>query len=164
MEHSKANTNAIVAEICTNPKRMEELMDLFIDGPSKITQRAAWPLSFVAQQHPEYLTEYYSLLVKQLCNKETHPSVLRNILRSFQYTEIPKKHQGKVLNRSFELLNDNKIAIAIRVFSMTVIFNLTKSYPDIIPELRASIEKMLPDGSAGIKSRGKKILKLISKL
>lgn len=163
-EHSKTTTSAIVNEVCNNPKKMDEFMQTFINGPMRITQRAAWPLGFIAQRNPELLNKYYDLLIKELHNDNNHDAVIRNILRALQYTAIPKKHQGKILNRCFEFLHDSNRPIAIHAFSMTVAYNLSKEYPDIIPELRTSIELLMPNGSAGIKSRGNKILKLISKL
>lgn len=162
-EHSKTITSAIVMEICNTPKKMDELMQIFIDGPYRISQRAAWPFSFVAEKHPELLNDYYPILVKLLYQEGNHPAINRNIMRAFQYAKIPEKHQGKILNRCFEFLKDSNQPIAIKVFSMTVAFNLSKIYPDIIPELKASIETLMPDGSAGLKNRGNKILKSITK-
>ena len=163
-EHTKTTNTAIVNEICSQPKKMDELMQIFIDGPLKITQRAAWPLGFIAQREPKLLTNYYPLLIAQLHQKEVHQAVTRNILRAFQYVTVPEKHQGKLLSRCFDFLTDSNQPIAIKAFSMTVAHNLSKEYPDIVPELKASIENLLPNGSAGIKSRGNKILKEINKL
>jgi hypothetical protein len=163
-EHSKTTTNTIVNEICNQPKKMDELMQIFIDGPLRITQRAAWPLGFVAQQQPSLLLNYYDLLIDHLYKKDNHQAITRNILRALQFTNIPKKYQGKILTKCFDFLNDSNEPIATKVFSMTVAYNLSKEYPDIVPELKASIENLLPNGSAGIKSRGKKILKEINKL
>ena len=59
------------------------------------------------------------------------------------------------------MLNSPNEPIAVKAFSMTVIFNLSKKYPDIVPELKASIEYLMPNASAGIKSRSNKILRAI---
>ena len=159
--HSKTVTKEIVDEICRSPKKMDALMQCFIDGPVQITQRAAWPMSFVAQKHPELLINYYDLLIELLNQPNKHNAINRNILRAFQFTEIPEEYQGRILDVSFKLLNSSNEPIAVKAFSMSIIYNLSKKYPDIIPELRASIEALLPNGSAGIKNRGKKILKAI---
>ena len=158
---SKELTTAIVNEVSNSPQKMEELMTCFIDGPLRITQRAAWPMSFIAQKHPDLLLDYYNLLIDLLNKPNKHDAINRNILRAFQFVEIPEKYQGKVLDVSFKLLNSSNEPIAVKAFSMTVIYNLSKQYPDIIPELKASIETLLPNASSGIKSRGFKILKAI---
>ena len=160
--HSKLFTNQIVSEIIAHPEKMDELMQIFIAGPYRITQRTAWVISVVAEKHPELLSNYYDLFVKLLNQPNKHNSVNRNIVRALQYMDIPTKYQGKILDACFKLLNSSDEPIAVKVFSMSVIHNLSKKYPDIVPELKASIEKLMPHGSAGLKNRGNKILKSIS--
>jgi len=46
---------------------------------------------------------------------------------------------------------------------MTVIYNLTEQLPDLARELRLLIEDQYDLGSAGFKSRGKKVLKQLQK-
>lgn len=161
--HSRLYTDKIVNEILDNPHRMDELIKLFVKGPVQITQRAAWSISVVAEKHPEYLFNYFDLFIELLNTPNKHDSVNRNIIRAFQFMEIPEKYEGEVLDVVFKLLKSSKEPIAVKAFSMTVIYNLSKKYPDIIPELKASIEALLPNGSAGIKNRGNKILKAISR-
>jgi hypothetical protein len=158
---SKALTTAIVNEVANSQQKMDELMQCFIDGPIRITQYAAWPMSDIAKKHPHLLLKFYPILIDLLNQKDKPDAINRNILRAFQFVEIPEKHEGNVLDISFRLLNDPSEPVAVKAFSMTVIYNLTKKYPEIKPELRASIEVLLPDGSAGIKSRGNKVLKAI---
>ena len=45
------------------------------------------------------------------------------------------------------------------VFSLTVLANLSKKYPEIIPEIKVLIEEQLPHQSTGFKSRANKLLK-----
>lgn len=162
--HSKEITQSIVKEVCNNPKKMDDFMQTFIEGPMRITQRAAWPLGFIAQQKPKLLDPYYPILIRELDNNKNHQAVTRNILRALQFTVIPKKYQGAILDRCFNYLCDSNQPIAIKAFSMTVAYNLSKIYPEITPELRASIQNLLPEGSPGIKSRGNKILKQLNKI
>ncbi|MCB9360536.1 MAG: hypothetical protein H6587_08120 [Flavobacteriales bacterium] len=160
-EHSKATTNLIVNEICENPHQMDEFMQTFVAGPIRITQRAAWPLSFIAQKKPPLLVNYFDVFINELHKPNNHNAITRNILRALQFTDIPEKHQGAILNRCFDFLTDVNQPIAIKAFSMTIAYNLSKQYPDIKNELKISIENLIPNGSSGIKSRGNKILKKI---
>lgn len=161
--HSRLYTDRIVKEVIAHPERMTELMHLFAKGPVQITQRAAWCISVIAEQHPELLTDYYKLFIRLLKDKSNHPSVPRNIFRALQFSQIPVKYQGEILSLAFDYLNDNGQPIAIRAFSMTVIYNLSEKYTDIVPELKTSIEGLLPDASTGLKNRGNKILKRIAR-
>lgn len=161
--HSKLFTNQIVNEINQHPEKMDELMQIFMEGPVQFTQRAAWAISVVAEKHPEFLLKYYDLFISLLNQPNKHNSINRNIVRALQYSDIPEKYEGQILDVSFRLMNSPNEPIAVKVFCMTVIFNLSKKYPDIKPELKMSVEQLLPEGSAGIKSRGKKILKALEK-
>lgn len=158
---SKILTTAIVKEVANSQKKMDELMRCFVDGPIRITQRAAWPMSDIAKKHPHLLFKYYPTLLTLLNQKDKPDAINRNILRALQFVTLPEEHEGNILDVSFRLLNSPTEPVAVKAFSMTVIYNLTKKYPDIVPELKASIATLLPNGSMGIKSRGNKILKAI---
>lgn len=158
-EHSKALTTKIVQEIIEEPKKMKEIVDLILDAPFRITQRAAWPLSVIAEKHPQILEPYLPILVKKLEEKGNHPAINRNIVRALQYITIPKKLEGQVLDNCFSLLNSRDEPLAVRCFSMTVIHNLAEKYPDIKQELASSIMAQIDQQTAGFKARGRKILK-----
>ena len=158
---SKILTTAKVKEVANSQKKMDELMRCFVDGPIRITQRAAWPMSDIAKKHPHLLFKYYPTLLTLLNQKDKPDAINRNILRALQFVTLPEEHEGNILDISFRLLNSPTEPVAVKAFSMTVIYNLTRKYPDIVPELKASIATLLPNGSMGIKSRGNKILKAI---
>ena len=50
-------------------------------------------------------------------------------------------------------------AVAIKAFALTVLGNLAKKYPEIIPEIKIIIEDQLAHQTAAFKSRAKKFLK-----
>ena len=51
-------------------------------------------------------------------------------------------------------------AIAVRAFAMTIIFNISKPYPELLSELKSVLQFLNhPDESGGIKSRIKNTLK-----
>ena len=160
-EQSKALTTKIVAEIIAEPARMREIVDLILDAPFRITQRAAWPLSVVAEKYAEILEPYLPILVKKLEEKGNHPAVNRNIVRALQYITVPEALEGTVLDNCFNLLNSKNEPLAVRCFSMTVIHNLVDKYPDIKHELASSISAQMPLQSAGFRARGRKILKAL---
>ena len=68
-----------------------------------------------------------------------------------------------MINTCFKFLESSTEALAVKVFSMTVLSNLAKQYPEIVPEIKIVIEDQLPHQSAGFKSRAKKVLKDLDK-
>ncbi|NNF02300.1 MAG: hypothetical protein HKN22_06415 [Bacteroidia bacterium] len=159
VEHSKELTNRIVEHVINNPNKMGDLVDLMINANPRIRQRAAWPLSMIAQKDPAILKPHLPELCKELKAKNNHPAINRNILRALQYIDIPNKYHSLVIDNSFRLLNSHDEPVAIKVFGMQVLFNLTKYHPDLKNELVASIEQQWNNTSVGFKSRGRKILK-----
>ncbi|HMK05536.1 MAG TPA: hypothetical protein VK489_15150 [Ferruginibacter sp.] len=73
--------------------------------------------------------------------------------------EIPEKYHGEIMDICFKYLESPTEALAVKVFSMSVLGKLAKKYPEIMQELKLLIEDQLPRQTAGFRSRAKKILK-----
>lgn len=163
-DFNKSKRDRIVDYIGTDPSRFTQLVNALLNGPYRITQRAAWPLSYVVGKHPEMIKPHLIKIINNLKNKNLHDAVKRNTLRFLQNIDIPKPLHGRVLEHCFKFIQDPKEPIAIRVFSMTVLANLVKFYPELKGELTAIIEDQLPYGSAGFISRGNKVLSQLKKI
>ena len=158
-EHSKAQCNRIVEYIGTDKDRFRELVDVFITGNYRINQRAAWPLSYCVEYNPELIKPHLKKLINNLKRADPHNAVKRNTVRLLQFISIPKSIQGVAAQVCFDFLQNRKEAIAVRVFSMTVLANIAKDQPALKSELKITIEDNMPCGSAGFVSRSRKILK-----
>lgn len=156
--HSKALTERIVNYVGADAERFGTLVSVFLEGPHRLTQRAAWPLSYCVMNHPHLLKKHYRSILGMLGRDGVHDAVKRNIVRLLQFVSIPKRHQGKVIEYCFALM-DPEEPVAVRVFSMTVLANLSKQHPDLKRELKLVIEDQLPFASAAYLSRSKKILR-----
>lgn len=164
-EHSKANVNKITAYIGTDEERFAELMQIFLKGDSTTIQRSSWIVSECAEEYPFFIAPYFKDLIDKLHESNIHPSARRNIVRIWQFVEIPEEFMGEVYDICFRYMTGNE-AIAVVVFSMTVCLNITKHLPELKTELRVTIEDLLlkhQNGSAGINSRGKKVLAELKK-
>lgn len=158
----KENVSVVVNYIGRDGKRFEHLMELFFSDDNRLAQRAAWVMSHSVEKQPQLATPYIEKLVKHLY-KSNEDAIKRNSLRILQYIDIPKPLWGETLEKCFEYLESNNEAIAIRAFSMTVAYNISQHVPELKPELKALIEEIVIFGSAGLKSRGNKILKKLEK-
>jgi hypothetical protein len=160
--HSKRETLQIADYVGVNKIRFKKLINLYLAGPYRITQRAAWPLSYCVQRHPHLIIPYWKMILDFLNRPGTPIAVRRNTIRMMQYTDIPLQLQGKVIDLCFKYLSDRKEAIAVRVFSMTVLAELVNDSKELKQELKIVIEDQLPYASAGFMSRARKVLKQIS--
>lgn len=159
-EHSKVQTMRVVNYIGHDRDKFEALMQLFFSDDWCLNQRSSWPIPFIVEKSPELIYPYLEKLLNNLENP-SHNAVVRNTIKLFQDIDIPDKFQGHVVNVCTDLLTDPKEPVANRVFSMTVIYNISKKWPDLQNELRILIESQMENESAGFKSRGRKILKAI---
>lgn len=133
-----------------------ELMTLFFSKDIRTCQRSSWVVAHCVDRNPSLAKPYLSKIVKNLYN-DVSDATKRNSVRILQFAEIPKKLWGETIEICFRYLMGNE-AIAIKVFSMTVLYNLSLKIPEISIELKVVIEDQLPYGSAGFQNRGKKIL------
>lgn len=156
---TKAKTLQIVDYVGVNRSRFKQLVNIYQEGPYRITQRAAWPLSYCVQRHPELITTHLNQILDFLNKPNTHDAVRRNTFRLLQYIKIPPRLHAKVINLGFYHLTDKSQAVAIRVFAMSVLANLTEAVPEIKNELKGAIEEQLPLASAAFVSRARKVLK-----
>ncbi len=85
-------------------------------------------------------------------------------MRLLQFIEIPRSLQGLAVEICFTFLQDTKEPVAIRVFAMTVLTQLSKVSPELKNELIPIIEDQLPYGSPAFISRGRKALKELRRI
>jgi hypothetical protein len=162
-EHSKAQCTVIVNWVGANQQRFDELFNLFLTDEYRVVQRAAWPVSYCVIAYPNFITKHWSSLIKNLQKPNLHNAVKRNSIRLLQDINIPKKYQGQIMDICFSYVESPVEAVAVKAFSLTVLGNLAKQYPEIIPEIKLLIEEQLGRQTAAFKSRAKMFLKEVGK-
>lgn len=158
-EHSKANCIRIVKWVGDKQKRFDDLIKLFLSEDLIIVKRAGWPLSYIGIAHPELIQKHLGRLIKNLRKPNLHDAVKRNTVRLLQEAPIPEKYQGELMTICFDYIISPSEKPAIKAFSLTVLGNLSKQYPDIGQELKTIIEDRWDFESAAFKSRAKRVLK-----
>lgn len=158
-EHSKAQTMRIVDYIGNDKLKFAALMDLFFNDVYRVNQRSAWAVSYCVRLHPELIKPYIRQMLTNLDNP-VHDSVKRNTVRVLQNFNIPESLQGLAVKQCLRLLESNE-PVAVKVFSITLLGNITKQHPELKHELKSIIETQLPYASKGFYSRAAKVLKMI---
>ncbi len=161
--YTKAITQKVVEEMIARPEGITELMLLFQVKNQHISNYAGWIISYLGENNQQLIKKHLPIIIQKLDNNENNSAMIRNVFRTLQFVDIPQKHEGYVLTKGFEFLNNNNSPIAVKVFAMTVVFNLSVKYPEIQKELKLSLENQLEHASAGFKSRATKILKKLTK-
>lgn len=158
---SRANSYKVV-EICGHDyENYQELIRLIVNYECPISEKAAWAMNHCFEDGLGFFEDYFEQLVPIIGDNKYTDSVKRNIVRILQFVDIPEKYQASIIDSCFDLVINKKTAIAVKAFSLGVLENMTKLYPDLKNELIAVIEELLPKASSGLKNRGQHILKRI---
>jgi hypothetical protein len=160
-QQSKVVATRIAHYACTSEDTFRELMDCFTSGEYRLAQRASYCVGIACDERPELIEPYIGTLVAYLRRTDVHDAVIRDCVRTLQHVEIPEEFHGEVIDACFGFLHDRQAPIAVRTFSLTVLYNLGKIYPEINPELKFLIETSIEFETPAFISRGRKILALI---
>ena len=139
------------------PASVDLVIDEFLSEDLRLRQRISWVLMAFPSLDQFCLAPHIERLISILFNTN-EDSLKRNILRLLQIQPIPKAYHGKLIDFCFKILEDKKEAVAIQVFAMTVVSNLAKPYPELLNELALLLEANYEYGTAGYKSRARKII------
>ncbi len=109
--------------------------------------------------YPELFKPHCSRVIASLKNLRSE-GAMRNLLKTL--AEVPvrltKKDKGILLNQCFDYLVSNDYPVAVHVFSMQILYNLSCEIPEIGEELYRILEEKIPDASPGYRSRARRIM------
>ncbi len=163
--YSKSKIDRVVNYVSSDAERMGELMDCFFGADTRVSQLAAGSICLVAEKYPILVEPYLEkmLLLSRapgICN-----AIQRNTMRILRnLTEIPASVEGLAADTAFNFLENPRMAVAVRAFSMRVLYKISKKEPDLQNELKLIIETFLPNETLpGFTSTAKDILRLMEK-
>ena len=156
--HSKDQATKIADYVGDDAARFDELIKLMLGPVYRVSQRAAWPVSYCIERNPVLVKPYFNVLIKQLERDDAHVAVKRNVARLLQFVDIPKRYEGRIFDACYNLLADPAEPVAVRVFSMTVAAKVAKDSPELLDELRWIATKYPQAATAGFRSRARHVL------
>jgi len=156
--HSKEQAEKIANYVGDDTERFAELIGLMLGPVYRLSQRAAWPVSYCVERNPALIKPYWPRLAEQLERDDAHVAVRRNVARLLQFVDIPKRYVGRIFDACYNLLDDPRQPVAVRVFSMTVAAKLARDEPELMNELRLIGAKYPQAATAGFRSRARRVL------
>ena len=162
-DFSKQYVQQIAKKINGDEELFDELIRLFLGNEYRVTQRAAWVVSHCYDLHPWQIERHLASIINNL-NNPVNDAVKRNTVRILQFVDLPEDLMGIMADHCFSFIQSAKVPIAVKAHSMTILFNISKNYPELKDEVKIAIEDVMVYGSAGIKNRGRKILNKLDKM
>lgn len=147
-----------------SPEIFKKLIELSYSDDKKLAFHSSWTLNKASDKNPELIVPFLPSIAESL-SKIENESALRSFLRIISMSEINKlsvKHHGILADYCFSALRSGFSAIAIKAYSMEVLYKLAVIYPELANELSATINMIQGEGSAGVIARGRMILKKLS--
>ena len=148
----------IVQYVGGDPARFKELMENFLGDTYRVSQRAAWAVSYCAEHQGELVKPYFGRLIEQLEREDAHVAVRRNVARLLQFVEIPPRYRGRVFDACYNLVDDAAQPVAVKVFALTVAAQIAGDKPELLAELRLMAEKHAPHLTIAFRTRAKRVL------
>ena len=142
-------------------KKIAEIVKLSLSKDPKISMKASWVLRYVAQKNKELIQPYLPEIISQI--ESSTFSCQRSLLNTLEYFQIPEEIEDETYNACFNILINKNAPVANKACCMGILSPICLKYPDLSNELILVIEDLLINGSAGIKSKGNKIIKQLRK-
>ncbi|WP_430816005.1 hypothetical protein [Carboxylicivirga sp. RSCT41] len=159
-EWSSDNFKELANELHHSPQDISILFELNEHSDPKIAWRSAYLLDLAHDIKQDILNDYLELIMERT-PKLNNQSIKRHYLRILSQHDLAEIADGQLLDCCFEWLQTEETPIAVKAHCMQIIYDLSVPYPELIPELKAVLENLLPYGSKGEVNRAKKILNLI---
>ncbi len=162
---SVRETEWIATSAIENPVIFMKLFEYSLSADTKLAFHSSWAMTKVCDKYPDIIYPYLPDMIASL-NNLNNESVLRSFLRIISLSKIEKINNslhGILADFCFNMLKSGFSAIAVKAYSMEILYNLVVIYPELLNELTATINILEGDGSAGIIARGRMILKKLGK-
>ena len=156
----------IINSAVETPGVFHELLEYSFSDDKRLAFRSSWILTKVCDNYPELLKPHLTRItevIDNVDNESTERSFLK-ILSQSDLQKLSNRHHGILADHCFRALRSGFSAIAIKAYSMEILYNLTLLYPELANELSATINMLQEDGSAGIVSKGRTILRRLSNM
>lgn len=161
--NSKPNSLKIATYIAADAHRLDELMEIVLGNQYELAQRASWAMSFVYEQHPYLFKKYQQQLIEVLKRDDCHDAVHRNSAKILETEVLDEDLQSLIWDIGITRLKSMQTTIAVKAYLMTTLAKIALEYSELAHELLSIIELQYPYGSAGFKSRAKKVMKMLGK-
>jgi hypothetical protein len=144
---------------------LEELMQFLLNGQLREAYIASWIISHAVEMHPEIMDDKAHELCLSCLRQTNEGGIKRNVIRIWQFT-LPTDEtiQLEILDCAMNMLSDLQQDLAVRVFSITVIENLLKTFPEIQEEVGFLLEREYAQASPSFKVRADRFFKAVAKL
>ncbi len=158
---SKAEISATANEIVNAKTDFTQLFDLLIKN-NQVAMRTAWLIENILIPNPKIHKPYFNFLAKAYL-KTKSSSVRRNIGKTIAQMEIPENWEDELYDFTTKMIVDSNEVVATKVHAMIIAANIASKYPELIPELKETIEGQFEKNTVAFRAASKRAFKKFKK-
>ncbi len=155
---SRLNADILVDKIEEDPDVFETVLEIMLEDTYPLSMRAGHAVYILAKKYSYFLEPRAPDLIQVLPGLKTE-SVVRNVLGVLCLVKLPDDLTGMLFDYCYGILEAPGKAIALKAYSMTILYNISEMEPELKPELISLFEEQLDTDSMGVKSRAGNLLK-----
>lgn len=147
-----------------NPGLFGKLLEYSLKDDNRLAFKASWILTKVCDKYPELIRPHLRDVISHLPEIK-NDSVTRSFMRILSFEDMrafAEKQHALLADFCLSGLNSPVTPVAIKAYAMEILYRLTVLYPELGNEVTTSIRSAMENGSPGILSKGKKVLKKIT--
>ena len=164
VDSSRAIADIAIDAIEENPGLFEKAWEIMILDEYPISMRAARVVDECGEKNPDLMEPFLDEMIRRLPHFRVN-GVKRGMLRYLSRTKLKPTPllRGYLTETCFDWLSSVSEAIAIRFYSMEILFEISRKEPAIRYELMQLIEEGIERDTFGSASRPGKIIKILNK-
>lgn len=160
---SKEDFLAAAHYLTQNTDELVGVFTFFTSGTTKERNRSAWLLHQVSDADATVFYDWHKNILAHAPQAKTDAEK-RFTTRLFGLHGLPADEdlQGKLLQQTFDWILNPKESIATKANCLEILYQFTKTHPEIENELRAIIADQYDRSSAAFKARAQMVLKRLA--
>jgi hypothetical protein len=153
-------TKTAANEILANQEYFKELIELSLKEKPTISARASRVTDFCTREQPEIILPFLSTIIESLRTMKDQSNLKNFVSILIRYLDkIDEDSLGKLVDLCFKWINSASSTIALKIYSIDIIYIVVITYPELKNEFILSLENLVIHGSAGEKNKAGRLLK-----
>lgn len=163
MDSSRFTADVAAETVGNDPVRFKEVLDICFEHPYPVSMRAARVVQLSCERFPDLIYPYLEDSFGKMLDSDIE-GVRRGFLKIYAENIDLRKFAdaGTLISLCFDWVINPEQPIAVRIYAMDILGKYCNIEPDLRNEVAVTLESLIFDGSAAIRSRARDVLRKIT--
>lgn len=162
-DSSRAVADFVSNAVGNDADKFAIVLEIACRDIKQISARAGSVIARCLEKDKTLIKPHVDFIIKHLNNCKID-GTKRCLLKALTFCKNLEQNEnaGILVDICFNYIINPKESIAVKAYSMHILFDIAQAIPDLKRELKDTISTILPEASTGIKTLGKKLLKKLA--